>query len=75
MILISSPPCPLETPPPGGELDPEMAARAKEKGLKGAALQALKNHGKVKKWTKVRGLGEGLGELGCCCRCRCCWFC
>lgn len=44
----------------GGKLTPELEVYAAENGFKGTKLQALLNHQKVKKWTKV-GTGAGGG--------------
>lgn len=40
-------------PGAGGTLTPEMEAWAEQEGMKNDKLQALRNHQKVKKWTKV----------------------
>lgn len=62
-MFSPAPPLPLPQPT-GGALTPELEAWAADKGLKGAKLQALRNHQKVKKWTKVGGLGGEAGSVG-----------
>ena len=49
----SAPTHPPACLPAGGSLTPELAAWAEQQGFQGAKLQALRNHQKVKKWTKV----------------------
>lgn len=48
----------------GGVLPPEVEEWAKQEGIKGPKLQALRNHQKVKKWTKVR-CRAGAGDPYC----------
>lgn len=50
----------------GGVLPPDVDAWAKQEGMKGVKLQALRNHQKVKKWTKASGGGGGVRALPCC---------
>lgn len=45
--------------PAGGKISPEAEALIREKGLQGNMRQALLNHQKVKKWTKVGAQVDG----------------
>jgi hypothetical protein len=47
-------------------LPPDVDAWAKQEGMKGVKLQALRNHQKVKKWTKASRGGGGVRALPCC---------